>query len=104
MTKRRYLSPFEKETVRVRQDQKCACCGESLATGGIQYDHALALHLGGTNDIENFRALNPRHHMKKTIRELKARAKVKRIQAQDGLRKKKQSRADKAAAKILGLR
>ena len=72
--------------------------------GGVQFDHALPLHLGGTNDLENFRALNSRHHLAKSMRELKARAKVVRIQAQGGLLKKKKSRADKAMEKIMGFR
>ena len=101
--RRRYLSGKDKLLVRQRQDNLCACgCKEPLAMGGTQYDHALPLSLGGSNDLENFRALNPRHHMKKTIRELKARAKIARIQTQDGLRIKKKSRADKAMEKFLG--
>ena len=99
--RRRYLSPKEKLAVRARQNHKCVCgCGEPLAMGGVQYDHIIPLHLDGTNDIDNFQALNPKHHGKKSVKELKARAKVKRIQAQGGLLRKKKSHADKAMEKI----
>ena len=100
MTKRRYLSPKEKLLVRQRQRNLCACCGEPLESG-VHYDHVIGLHIEGTNDLSNFQALKPRHQMKKTIRELKARAKCARIQEQGGLMRKKKSRADKAMAKIL---
>ena len=99
--RRKYLSPSEKITVRTRQNHKCACCGEPLTMGGVEYDHIIPNSLDGTNDLSNFQALNKGHHIRKSVKELKARAKVKRIQAQDGLRAKKLSRADKAMAKIL---
>ena len=99
---RRYLSPKEKLAVRMRQENICACgCGESLESG-VHYDHDTPLHLGGSNDIENFRALKPRHHMAKSAKEARTRAKVARIQEQGGLLKKKKSRADKFADKFFG--
>ena len=99
--KRRYLSPNEKVSVRIRQKDMCACgCREPL-DDGVQYDHVLALHLGGTNDLDNFQALKPKHHAAKSTRELKNRAKVVRIREQGGLLKKKKSSADKYVEKLL---
>ena len=102
MTQRRYPSPSEKKIVRLRQQNICACgCGEMLESG-VHYDHIRGLWDEGTNDLGNFQALKPGHHAKKTAKEAKRRAKLKRIQAQDGLRKKKPSQADKAIERILG--
>ena len=99
-TRRKYLSPSERITVRERQNHKCAYCGEPLAMGGVEYDHIIPISLDGTNDLSNFQALNKGHHTRKSVKELKSRAKVKRIQAQGGLMRKKKSRADKARAKV----
>ena len=56
MTERRPLSPSQKAQVRARQDHKCAECGKPLE-GRVEFDHVLALALGGANDISNFEAL-----------------------------------------------
>lgn len=101
--RRRYLSPNEKVAVRLRQKNLCACCKEPLESG-VHYDHVIGLHIDGTNDLSNFQALKPGHHMKKSAKEARTRAKVARIQEQGGLLKKKKSRADKAMEKILGAR
>ena len=90
--RRRYLSAKEKATVRLRQRNICVCgCGQQLESG-VHYDHIIPLSEDGTNDLENFQALKPRHHIVKSRKETTRRAKVKRIQAQDGLRKPKRSR------------
>ena len=99
--RRKYLSPSEKITVRTRQNHKCACCGEPLTMGGVEYDHIIPISLDGTNDLSNFQALNKGHHTRKSVKELKARAKVKRIKAQGGLLRKKKNQADKAIERIL---
>lgn len=105
MTPRRQLTPGQKMMVLKRQDFICACmCTEKITDiRDVHFDHALALHLGGTNDLENFRALKVKHHMAKSGRETAARAKVKRIQETDGLRRKKLSERDKVMAKALAL-
>jgi len=100
--KRRYLSASEKVIVINRQNGRCSCgCRKKLEAGLIQYDHALPLHLGGSNDLENFRALITKHHGKKTTKELKVRAKIKRIKEAGGLTRKKPSAKDKMIAKAL---
>lgn len=102
--KRRYLSAGEKVAVISRQKFRCACgCRQKLDVDGlsIEFDHALPIWLGGTNDLENFRALIKKHHLKKTKKEAKARAKIKRIKESGGLTRKKPSAKDKAIAKAL---
>lgn len=105
MTRRRQLTPGQKMMILRRQDFICACsCGEKITDiRDVHFDHALALHLGGANDLENFRALKVKHHMAKSGRETAARAKVRRIQETGGLRKKKLSKQQKAMAGILGM-
>ena len=104
MTRRRQPTPGQKMMILKRQDFICACsCGEKITDiRDVHFDHALALHLGGTNDLENFRALKVKHHMAKSGREAAARAKVTRIQETDGLLKKKLSRQEKVMAKGFG--
>lgn len=77
--KRRYLTDAQKAEVRRRQHGVCGCgCGEALE-GKTHFDHILPLWLGGTNEIDNFAELKERHHIEKSKRETKARAKIKRI-------------------------
>lgn len=92
MEKRRYLTPARKQEVRERYQNKCGCgCGESLPESdkGVHYDHVLPLWLGGSNDIDNFAPVLEDHHLKKTVRETKQRAKIKRIQKRERGEKKK---------------
>ena len=70
----------------------------------IQFDHAQELRFGGTNDLENFRALITKHHLEKTIEGHKQAAKMKRIEARDGLRLPRMTARDKALAKVLEAR
>lgn len=99
--KRKYLSMGDKLIVCRRQNFKCACgCGETLNMGETNYDHALALIFGGTNDLENFRALKLRHHLEKTKREIKELAKAKRIAAREHGRHKKLNRAEAYMQKL----
>lgn len=108
---RRRFSPSVYRAILVRQDWKCACCGESFVLGNrgpvqiaydaVHYDHILPLDLGGKDERENLQALKRGHHAKKTHREASARAKTKRIIAQRGLLDKKMSKRDKVMAKVL---
>ena len=104
-TPRRRFSPNVYRAILVKQAWRCACCGASLHDKFIladtHFDHILPLHLGGKDEPENLQALKRGHHAKKTHRECSARAKVKRIIAQDGLRRKKESERDKVMAKVL---
>ena len=102
----RRFPPKVYRNILVKQDWRCACCGhrfDKLWNGfsDFHFDHILPLHLGGKDEPENLQALKRGHHAKKTHKEASARAKVKRIIAQDGLREKKMSERDKVMAKVL---
>lgn len=57
--------------------------------------------MGGEDTPENLRALKKRHHLAKTIRETKDRAKFLRIAERGGLSKRKMNRQDQMLAKML---
>ena len=104
-TRRRRFHPRVYAEIIERQDGFCACgCEEELGTDprDIQFDHELALHLGGEDTPENLRALKKRHHLVKTIRETKDRAKFVRIAERAGLSKRRMNRQDQMLAKMLG--
>ena len=98
---RRRFSPSVYRAILVKQGWRCACCGEFLDQFKFTFDHILPLHLGGKDEPENLQALKRGHHAKKTHKEASARAKCKRIIAQDGLRRKKPSKKDLVYAKAL---
>ena len=107
---RRRFSPKTYRDILVKQAWRCACCGELLGgpvghpcaiSAAYHFDHILPLHLGGKDEPENLQALKRGHHAKKTHKEASARAKTKRIIAQDGLRRKKPSKKDLVYAKAL---
>lgn len=103
-TRHRFPLPVYRAILR-RQRNRCACGCRKKFDGirDINWDHITALADGGTDTPDNLQALKLRHHKKKTKREGKARAKVKRIQETDGLRKKKLSRREKVMADYLGV-
>ena len=108
-TPRRRFTHKVYRDLRVKQDWKCACCDEPFYQDGesrigplpYHFDHVFGLELGGKDEPENLQALKRGHHQRKTDRETTARAKTKRIQAQDGLRRKKPSKRDLVDAKVL---
>lgn len=99
--RRRTLTNSEKLAVLHAQRWICACGCEGVIDGSaaVEYDHELALHLGGTNDIENFRALLAPCHRRKTVAEAKARGKVRRIRASDGLTKRRPNQRERIEAR-----
>ena len=104
---RRRLSVGAKLAIIMRQNGICACgCGEPLGvdTREIHLDHEVPLDLGGPDTTENLRALKRHHHTVKTSQEARTRRKVRAIQEQHGLRRKKPSREDKWLAKKLEAR
>lgn len=103
--KRKYLSVPQKALVVKRQKGKCGCgCGEDFTDPrDIEFDHRLPLHLGGTNDLDNFVALKKRHHLQKTKREAFERAKADRIRNNDLAHKKKLSAKDRELARMTGI-
>ena len=98
---RRYLSPARKMEVMRRQDFKCKCCGDPLPTDprDIEFDHIVELWEGGTNDIDNYAALNRGHHLIKTKRKTKERAKVNRLAERGG--RGKMTVAERELAKLM---
>ena len=90
------------QNILFRQQHKCACgCGEFLLPGEpVHFDHCVALHLGGEDHPDNLRALLPEHHMAVTVRQAKARAKVKRIVVKHGLKKPRLNAKERALARI----
>lgn len=101
---RRRFHPKVYAEIIARQEGRCACgCNEPLGTDprSIQFDHAIELWNGGEDTPENLRALKPKHHLLKTIRESKNRAKVKRIIEREGMGKRRMNRQDKMLAKYL---
>ena len=105
MRSRKRFSPSVYRDILVKQAWRCACCGECFYKDGVSlgfhFDHMLPLSLGGLDEESNLQALIKGHHAKKTHREASARAKTKRIIAQDGLRKKKPSKRDLVYVKVL---
>lgn len=90
----------------VRQDGKCACCGEPLGDDprDIEFDHELELWRGGKDAPENLRALKKKHHMQKTRGEAAELAKTRRIESKGGHRRRNLSAADKELLKKLEAR
>ena len=79
MTKRGYLSRRGKIDVFVEQCGECAICGGKMDFRDCEYDHIQALIHGGDNAPDNWRAVHPACHKKKTKADVQANAKVKRI-------------------------
>lgn len=75
--KRRYLTERLKAVVLVRFGGRCAIAN-CADPGPYEFDHAYALGIGGSNDLENFRPLCRAHHKDKTRADVKAIAKGKR--------------------------
>ncbi len=88
-----------------RQRNRCACGCRKKFSGirDIHFDHIIALADGGTDTPDNLQALKLKHHKRKSKREGKTRAKVKRIRETNGLLKKKLSRRERVMADFLGM-
>jgi len=87
---RRQPSPYQKAQIIKRQAGICKCgCKEPLGDDprDIQFDHEHELWEGGGNDLDNFAALKRRHHLAKTSRKAKERAKCDRLAKAGGRRK-----------------
>lgn len=103
LNRRQYLTPRQKLAVMKRQGFKCACgCNEPLGDDprDINFDHRCPLWAGGTNDLDNFAALRKKHHLTKTVKEAKARAKADRL-AKDGGRRK-MTAGERELARLMG--
>jgi 5-methylcytosine-specific restriction endonuclease McrA len=69
-TERRVLTDEEKLEIVAEQKQICVLCDRR--TTKWEYDHAVPLNAGGTNDMENFQALCVPCHLQKTKEENEA--------------------------------
>lgn len=98
MRPRRKFSPKVYAEVIERQGMICACgCKEALEVGLIDYDHEIALELGGKDEPANLRALIRRHHKAKTREDMRKIAKVRRIEKKGRIRNAR----DREIARIL---
>lgn len=77
MTCRRRPSRAVMARILTAQAGRCRACGATLA-GGREFDHVVALALGGGNDEGNWAALCPPCHRSKTAQDLKRIAKADR--------------------------
>lgn len=101
MKPRRKFSPKVYAEIIERQRMICACgCGEALEVGLIDYDHEIALELGGKDEPDNLRAMIRRHHKAKTKEDMVKIAKVRRIEKKDRLMRARTA-MDRAIAKYL---
>lgn len=102
MRPRRKFSPKVYAEVIQRQAGLCACgCNEPLEPSLTDYDHEIALELGGKDEPSNLRALIRRHHKAKTKEDMVKIAKVRRIDKKGGLLRSRTAR-DREIERILG--
>lgn len=79
MTTRRKLTTLDKLHIMTRQ-AVCPDCGERLgALTDCEFDHQHQLAMGGTDTLDNLFAKHVKCHAKKTVKDAKARAKVRHI-------------------------
>lgn len=86
MTRRR-LSVQQREEIIHDQDGLCALCGKFMSGSvPVEFDHALALGLGGDDDVENIVAVHKPCHRKKTTEDVGRMAKADRQGGKTGQR------------------
>jgi 5-methylcytosine-specific restriction endonuclease McrA len=78
--KRRHLTKSDKAAILAKSEGRCACCGgEFTKDDPVEFDHIIALELGGEDTNENTRAIHEKAcHRPKTALDIKAIAKGKR--------------------------
>lgn len=64
----------------------CAICGVSHKIAVLQLDHIIPLELGGVDDDANMQAICVADHRRKTALDMKAIAKLHRLQKKQGPR------------------
>ena len=77
MKARRTLTAHTKRIVAARAKWRCEECG-ALLDEDYEIDHLVPLHLGGTDALDNLRALDGLCHRRKTLREEAARIEAQR--------------------------
>jgi 5-methylcytosine-specific restriction endonuclease McrA len=79
MERRRFSTKVKAEVV-ARFDGRCAHPG-CMSTGPFEFDHLIALDLGGNDEPANLQPLCEAHHKAKTALDIKLIAKGRRIRA-----------------------
>ena len=94
--KRKTPTPKMKAEVLIRQEGKCAGCGDTLGRGTpYHFDHIQPLDSLGSNDVENLQALCKPCHKIKTAQDVKAIAKGRRLRGETGTSKQSFKRPPK---------
>ena len=77
---RKKRSDAQRFLILAKGGYRCAVTGDDIdPQDGFDVDHRIPLGLGGRDDEDNLQALAIAPHRQKTIRDLKAIAKMKRI-------------------------
>lgn len=67
---------------------------ECEVTEGLEYDHILALKIGGKHRAENIQPLCKAHHLAKTARDVKMIARAKRLAGETGQQARRAKRGE----------
>ena len=102
MSSRKRFAKHVYRDIIMRQNFICGCgCGEIILAGErVDYDHVLALHLGGEDHPDNLRAVKQAHHKRITQRQAKDRGKVRRLVVKRHLKTSERSAKARRLAKI----
>lgn len=92
MTRKR-LTKAQKAAILDRQHHTCPACEKPL-TGAVEYDHVIALALGGADDPEQINAVHAHCHKLKTKQDVSniARAKRRERFMKEGRHRKRKGR------------
>lgn len=90
-TVRKAIPEAWKRDARQRAGGVCAWPGCAVS-GPLQYDHELALELGGPHANRNIQALCIPHHKVKTARDMKMIARARRLRGETGQLSRRQKR------------
>jgi 5-methylcytosine-specific restriction endonuclease McrA len=74
------MTPARRRAVLSQSGGICGACLNPL-DGPVEIDHIIPLELGGDECLNNLQALHPACHREKTKRDIKAIAKMRRLQA-----------------------
>lgn len=87
------MTPARRQRIVARQDCLCAMCGRGIGIVDTKFevDHVIPLELGGSDDDTNLAAICRPCHLLKTLTDLKAIAKARRLRKRaDGTRRERQ--------------
>jgi len=102
--RRRRLTKAQKLGILNREGGVCWWCGQGFIEDPVmQFDHRIALELGGPDSFENLFPLHVMCHREKTTIDIKAIARAKRIAAREaGFKRRKKKIPSRAFPKRLG--